>query len=175
MVAMPSAAVCSTAGHQRFDHGSVLRWGIDGAAAIALERSAGQLAEAGAILFQLGLDLQDVIVGEQAARAYGVETDPQRLAVVRNLLAGSLGKSDFTEQFVVGGDDVLDLGAVLGLLEAQRADQDALIRHRGGDTLELGQLAAGGIELLEDVRPVKSIRSQGNQGLDCSHLFTCPA
>ena len=37
-------------------------------------------------------------------------------------------------------DDVFDLGAVLGFLQAQGVDQDALIRDRGRHTLEFGQL-----------------------------------
>ena len=50
----------------------------------------------------------------------------------------------------MGGDDVLDRGTVLGFLQAQRVDQDALIGDRGRDALEFGQLAAGAGQLLED-------------------------
>ena len=47
------------------------------------------------------------------------------------------------EQFVVSGNDVLDSGTVLGLLQSQGADKNFLIGNRRGDALERSKFAAG--------------------------------
>ena len=48
------------------------------------------------------------------------------------------------------GDDVLDLRAVLGLLQAQGVDQNALIGDGRRNALELGQRTAAAGQLFED-------------------------
>ncbi len=45
------------------------------------------------------------------------------------------------EQFVLRGDDILDLGARLSFRHRARVDQDALIGDRRGATLQLGKVA----------------------------------
>jgi hypothetical protein len=72
-------------------------------------------------------------------------------------LAKASGKGIVPEQLVVRGDDVLDLRAVLGLLQAQRVDQDALVRNGRGDALSARP--AGGW--------------QGNVDALCMSAFMC--
>jgi hypothetical protein len=49
------------------------------------------------------------------------------------------GQHVVLEQLVVRGDDVLDLRTVLGFLQPQRVDQDALIGNGRRNALEFGQ------------------------------------
>ena len=50
----------------------------------------------------------------------------------------------------MGGDDILDLGAVLCLLQCQGIDQDGFVGNGGGDALEFGQIAVRLGRLLQD-------------------------
>ena len=63
-------------------------------------------------------------------------------------------------------DDTLDLGAVLGLLQHERVDQDALIGHGHGHALELDQLSMRRDQLLQD---------RGAQRLALPGTFSSPA
>jgi len=45
------------------------------------------------------------------------------------------------KQFVLRGDNILDLGARLSFLHRARVDQDALVGDRRGATLQLGKVA----------------------------------
>jgi hypothetical protein len=71
-------------------------------------------------------------------------------------LAKASGKHVVLEQLVVRGDDVLDLGAVLGLLQPQGVDQDALVGNGCRNALEFGQRTAAAGQLLEDGRRVEA-------------------
>lgn len=54
------------------------------------------------------------------------------------------------EQLVVGGDDVLYFGAILGLLQTEGVDQDALVRNGARQALEFSQAPAAGRQLFQD-------------------------
>ncbi len=58
----------------------------------------------------------------------------------------------------MGGDDVLDLRAVLGFLQAQGIDQDALVGYRRRQALQLFQLPAATCQLLQNGGIVKAGR-----------------
>jgi hypothetical protein len=120
-------------GHQRHDGGRILRRRIDRVAGTVPQRGARELAEAGIVLLQLGLDTDDVIAGQEAGTSHRLEPDPQRVAVTRHLLGrgamDGVRKSGGAEQLVGRGDDVFDGRAVLGFLQAQGADQDPLVGH----------------------------------------------
>ena len=71
----------------------------------------------------------------------GVEPGGQRRAVAQRLLGRRVAVvvkslARLAEQRIVGGDDIFDLGAVLGLQQRDRVDQNRLV----GDQL------AGGVE-----------------------------
>ena len=59
-------------------------------------------------------------------------------------------------EFVVGSDDVLDGRTVFGFLQGEGVDQDGLVRDRGCNPLQFGQVAAGCRETLEDDRGLKA-------------------
>ena len=44
-------------------------------------------------------------------------------------------------EFIVGGDDVLDLGAVFRLLNPERIQKNSLARQGFAETLQLGEMA----------------------------------
>lgn len=69
-------------------------------------------------------------------------------------------KHGVAEQFIVGGDDILDGRAVLGFLQAQRIDQNALVRDGCHHTLEFGQLTTGGRQLLQDDRRFEALSGE---------------
>ena len=97
---------------------------------------------------------------QQPAGTHLPKPHPQRLAVAQHLLGGGVGKHlrqhIVLEPLIVRGDDVLDLRAVLGLLQAQRVDQDALVGNGRRNALEFRQPAAAAGQLLEDGGRVKA-------------------
>ena len=86
-----------------------------------------------------------MVVGDQAVLFHQVEAYLQRLAISKDFLRGGVcgraGLRCLAEELVVRGDDVFDRRGILRLLDSQRADEDALIGNRRGNTLELGKLA----------------------------------
>lgn len=117
--------------HQPHDGSRVLRRRVDGIAGVVPQRGAGQPAEARGVLLQLGLNLDHVVGGEQAG-AFDVQVaEPQRLNVVPHFLgagvAEQIGEGASAEQLVARGDDVFDRRAVLGPLQRQRVEQNALV------------------------------------------------
>ena len=135
----------------------------------------GSLRKPGVVHFQFRLDTQDVVVGEQPALAHRGVARAQRLAIARDFLGGGrrgrLGIGDFPKQLVVRGDDVLYGRAVFGFLQAQGVDEDALVGHGGGHALEFRELAAGGREFPENIRPLKALGAKLRQGPDFSHFL----
>ena len=148
---------------------------IDRAAGAILQRRPRHLAESRAVLLERLLDRDQVVVGEQSRFAHAAVSDVQGLAVAGDFLgrdgAGVVRAVAFAEQLVMGGDDVLDGGTVLGLLQAQGVDQDGLVGHRRRDAFQLGELTAGGGEPLQDVRPVESSRVEPGQGANLGHCL----
>ncbi len=97
-----------------------------------------------------------------------VEPEPKRLPVTQHFLGGwvgeRLGVNIVLEQFVMGGDDVLDFGAVLGLLQTEGVDKDGLVRNGPGQPLEFGQASADGRQLVQDGGRVKPGGSRVSRG-----------
>lgn len=117
--------------HQGHDLGRLLRGCIDDFLTAVFQCGAWQLAKSGTILFQFGLNGEDMVVGDQAGLLHQFKTKPQSLPVTQHLFGCRIEmlirQHRILEQFVVGGDDVFDFGTLLGLFEPQGADQDALI------------------------------------------------
>ncbi len=70
--------------HERDDVVRVLRRGVDRLSGAVLQGCSRQFADTGVVLFQLGLDLDDVVGGEQTALVHLVEADAQGLAVTQH-------------------------------------------------------------------------------------------
>lgn len=121
----------------------------------------------------IALDLNDVVGREQPAGPHLLKPHAQRLAVAPHLLGGRVGKGlgqhIVLEQLIVRGDDVLDLRAVLGFLQAQGIDQDALVGNGGRNPLELRQPAAAAGQLLEDGGRVEAGSVQLSERLEQAH------
>src|ERR1700679_2277752 len=95
------------------------------------------------------------MVGRQeAAISDESEANLQRLPVAQYLFCCRVTEifrqCIVLEQFIMGCDNVLDRGAVLGFLQPQGVDEDALIRNRRSDTFQLRQLAAGHRQRLQN-------------------------
>ncbi len=75
------------------------------------------------------------------------------------------------EQFVLRRNDVLDLRRVLGLLQRQRVDQDALVGDRAGGTLQLGQLPMRPGELAQDGGRLQGRRLRQGKWLEDGHAL----
>ena len=73
------------------------------------------------------------------------------------------------EQLVVRRDDVLDLRAVLGLLQTQSVDEDGLVGYGRCDPLELGKLASRGDDLFQDLGGLEALWAQAVEGRERSH------
>ena len=80
---------------------------------------------------------------QQPAGAHLLKPHPQRLEVAQHLFGGRVGKRlgqhIVLEQLIVRGDDVLDLRAVLGLLQAQRIGDGGLL-CRAGIPMKIGSV-----------------------------------
>ncbi len=91
------------------------------------------------VFLQHLLEPQNVVEGQEPGVRHLLEPHAQRLAVAEDLLgrriARPLGLEAALEQFVVGGDDVFDLGTVLRFLKPQGIDENALVRNRGRHAL----------------------------------------
>lgn len=140
--------------HEMLDLTFVLGWSVDGfACAIVFQGGSRHPTKACVVLFQHTLDGQNGLVGEQAVPLDGVESLPDGLAVAEDFLGGGRQQAFvaevFLEQFIMGGDDVLNFRAVLRLLNGEGIDQDALARDAGCLTLQFCELASGGIEPFE--------------------------
>ena len=99
------------------------------------------------------LDVEDRVQRQQARALDPIEAGPQRLPIPQHFLdrrPGRLGRLFLPIQIVLGRDDVLDGRTVARFLQGQRVDQDPLVRDARGDALQLGQVAAGLIQRLED-------------------------
>ena len=133
--------------HERDDDVWLLRWRVYDAPLAILKCGAGQFSKAGVVSLKLGLDVDNIVHGEQASLANGEVTDAQGLPVAQHFLGGGVSvafrKCIVFEQLIMGGDDVLNGGAVLGFLHAQCADENALIGYGGCDSFEFRQFAAG--------------------------------
>ncbi|MNQ98972.1 hypothetical protein D3C85_1146920 [compost metagenome] len=140
--------------HKPDDIFRMLRRRVDHSPHAVLQGGPGQTAQASGVALELRLNRDDLVGGQQTRLAHRAVADIQGLAVTQDFLgcraAGGVGKSIVAEQIVMGGDDVFDGGAVLGLLHAEGIDQDALMRNGGCHSLELGQGAARRNQLLED-------------------------
>ena len=68
---------------------------------------------------------------------------------------------------VLGGDDVLDGGAVFCLLERQRADEDGLVRNDPRRALEFGQRPVSARKAFQDrlCFQVEGQRQKGDRGV----------
>jgi len=112
------------------------------------------------VLLQRGLNIEDVVGGDEARLADAIEPGPQGLPVAQNFLRRWAEGASRTEvvlkELVVRGDDVLDLRTVFGLLDRERVDENALLGNGAGNPLQLGQLAAGAGQLFQDCRRLKS-------------------
>ncbi len=132
--------------HRGDDDRGILGRHVDGLPGGILERSARQLPESGAVLLELGLDLQDVVEDKQAGFLDHFEPDAEGLPISMDLLRSralrDLGIDVFTKELVVGGDDVFDRGAVLRLTHAEGVDEDSLVWDRSCHSLQLGELPA---------------------------------
>lgn len=99
-----------------------LRGRIDRLAAGVLQGGSRQFAKAGVIALELPLNLDQVVGGDQTSLANTLEAEAQGLPVTQDFLRGrideGLRQNIVPEQLVVGGDDILDLGAILRLLQA---------------------------------------------------------
>ena len=146
--------------HQGHDDLGLLRWRVDGVSHAILECCARQLSQAGGVALEHGLNFQNVVDREQIAFLHQVKADPQCLPVAQHLLGGGIGEGFrhgvILEQLVVRRDDVLNRGTVLGLLNGEGIDQNALIRNRRRHTLELRELATGSGQFLEDARDLEA-------------------
>lgn len=160
-------------GHQLW-HGLGRGRGVYRPSRVALENGAGHFPKASPVLLQRGVDIEDVVGGQQLTLSDGVKADAQGTVVACHFLGGRAGGrilQRFTEQLVMGGDDIFDFGTVLGLLQAQGTEQDVLVGHGGRHALELGKRAVGSHQLLEDGRGVEAGRVEVLQrGQDRQHV-----
>lgn len=101
--------------------------------AVMGQRRAGCRTKTAIVAFeQLEHGDQRAIGDQPALLAQAIMAQLESISVARHLLclgrAGPFGKHLRTEQIVLGGHDVFDLAARLGLLQRQRVDQNALGR-----------------------------------------------
>ena len=115
--------------------------------------------------------MQDVVVGDEAGLADAFEAFTQRARIGVDLFrceACELGCGGVAAiKVVLGGDDVLDGGAVFRLLQGQRADEDGLVRHDPGRALEFGQRPVSARKALQDrlCFQVEGQRQKGDGGV----------
>lgn len=125
----------------------------DGAAAVVPESGAGAPAEPiAAPLQKLKHVDEGVVADDAAARTKAVMPQLQCVAIERHFLGrrvGLLRKQFRLEQLILRGDDILDLGTRLGLLQCQGVDQDALVRDRGGPAFQFRKRPVGGGQCLQ--------------------------
>lgn len=152
----------------------ILGWQVDHRTRSVFQRSAGQLPETRAILLQHFLNLKDVVLREQPSFLDQGEPPAQGKAVSQDFLGRRiicvLGRVIALEQFIMGGDDVLDLRAVLRLLQAESVDEDSLIRDRGRHAFQFRKAAAGARQFLQNPRRIEASRVQVFQRIECSHV-----
>jgi hypothetical protein len=133
--------------HVRDDLVGVLRRDIDHRAGlIVLERSARRRAKPAVGALKHLEHGDDHRVGQQPVEALlFAEAVAQRIGIERHFLRRGgrrvLGEGARLEQLVLGGDDILDLGARFGFLHRERVDQNSLIGDRRGAALQLGKVA----------------------------------
>ncbi len=93
------------------------------------------------------MNLDDAVDGQQPVAFHLLEGGLQGGGVAADFLGGGIldvvREQVGLVEFVMGGDDVLDLGAVLGLLQSKGVDQDVLVGDGGHHALEFGQITVG--------------------------------
>src|SRR5687768_6036217 len=124
--------------HERDDFRGILRRRVDDSSRRVLERGTWHLPEAGAVALERFLYVLNMFRGQQPGGRDGPEAGVECLSVTEDFLrtsaAGFLWKGCVAEQLVVGRNNVLDLGAVLGLLKAEGINENALMRDRCGNS-----------------------------------------
>lgn len=84
------------------------------------------------------MDLADVVGSEELGGSDDVETFVERRNVVVDFFACwvDCGAHLPFVEFVIGGDDVFDLGAGFGFLEWESVEEDVFVWDKSKDTFE---------------------------------------
>ena len=147
--------------HERDDVRGILRRRVDDSSRGVLERGTRHLPEAGAVALECFLYVLNVFRGQEPGGRDGLEAGAECLSVAEDFLRtaadGFLWKGRVAEQLVVGRDDVLDLGTVLGLLKAEGIDEDLLIRNRCRNPFQFSELPACCRQSLQDGRRLEPL------------------
>ena len=92
------------------------------------EDGSRELAEARSVLFQCGLDLQNIFQSDETGLSHSLEADLECGSVILDFLCGRTNRwipaHLSAKQLVLGRNDILDGRAVLSLLESQCIDED---------------------------------------------------
>ena len=134
-------------GHQLDNSVMVLWRRIDDFPGSQIAQScSGKLPKAGIILFQCSVNLKNLVHTNKMCLADRLEADAQRGHIAGNLLGGWIGglvgQLGF-EEIVVGGDDVLDFGAVFRFLKCESLDEDGFVRDSSRDPFEFCKVTMG--------------------------------
>jgi hypothetical protein len=161
--------------HEGHDVVRPLWWRVDHATGTVLQCGAGEPAEARVGVLERGLNGDHVVGREQSGLVRQTLSSAQGPHVVANLFGrwggGLLGctrlkRGGAAEQLVVGGDDVLDGRAILGLLKDQGIDENGLIRNRRREAFEFSQFSSRGRRLLENRCAFENRRIETGQRLE---------
>ncbi len=123
-----------------------------------LQGRAGQIADASLGLLDDVDDLDRQIGGKKRTLADGVHSVPEGVAVMQDLLGVRRGIGavalcgEAAEEFVVGGENVFDLGAELRFLEREGVEQNGGVRNAVGAPFQFGQSATRASGGFKDAR-----------------------
>ena len=94
------------------------------------------------------------MVGEKPCFFDFSKAFPESFTVAEDFFGGRFerasGAEIFLKEFVVCGDDVLDFGTVLGLLDGESVNENSLIWNSCGHSFELCQMACRSVQFLQD-------------------------
>src|SRR6266404_1421282 len=114
------------------------------------------------------------MVGRQkTATSDEIEANCKCLPVAQDLFCGGVTEvfrqRIVLEQFIMRRDNVFDSRTIFSFLQPQGVDEDALIRNRRRDTLQLRELAAGQCQCFQDRGSLESPGRKAVEGWNGGH------